>query len=94
MKMLKFAFFSLLICFVFHVSFNHAKAAITEKDIVAVWLFDDGSGNILKDSSGNGNDGKLIEGPTWVDGKFGKALKFDSKKKHRVKVENSKSLNY
>ena len=53
MKMLKFAFFSLLICFVFHVSFNHAQAAITEKDIVAVWLFDDGSGNILKDSSGN-----------------------------------------
>ena len=93
MKILKITFFVLLICFVFHVSFNQAQAAITKKDIVAVWLFDDGSGNTLKDSSGNGNDGKLVEGPTWVDGKFGKALKFDSKKKHRVKVENSDSLN-
>ena len=93
MKILKITFFVLLICFVFHVSFNQAQAAITKKDIVAVWLFDDGSGSTLKDSSGNGNDGKLVEGPTWIDGKFGKALKFDSKKKHRVKVENSDSLN-
>ena len=91
MEILKITFFVLLICFVFHVSFNQAQAAITKKDIVAVWLFDDGSGNILKDFSGNGNDGKLVEGPTWVDGKFGKALKFDSKKKHRVKVESSDS---
>ena len=93
MKILKAVFFVLLICFVVHISFNQAKAEITKEDIVAIWMFDEGSGNTLKNSSENGNDGKLVEGPTWVDGKFGKALKFDSKKKHRVKVENSDSLN-
>ncbi|HIO79349.1 TPA: hypothetical protein EYG59_12270 [Candidatus Poribacteria bacterium] len=56
-------------------------------------MFDEESGNTLKNSSENGNDGKLIERPTWVDGKFGKALKFNADKKQRVKVENSDSLN-
>jgi len=39
-------------------------------------LADEGSGNIVKDTSGNGNDG-IIHGATWVDGKYGKALSFD-----------------
>ncbi|HIO08700.1 TPA: hypothetical protein EYN09_17455 [Candidatus Poribacteria bacterium] len=93
MKILKAVFFVLLICFVVHISFNQAKAEITKEDIVAIWMFDEGSGNTLKNSSENGNDGKLIERPTWVDGKFGKALKFNADKKQRVKVENSDSLN-
>ena len=93
MKILKAVFFVLLICFVVHISFNQAKAEITKEDIVAIWMFDEGSGNILKNSSENGNNGKLIERPTWVDGKFGKALKFNVDKKQRVKVENSDSLN-
>jgi len=44
--------------------------------LVAGWHFDEGSGSVAKDSSGNGNDG-TIHGATWVDGKFGKALSFD-----------------
>ncbi|MFQ6119136.1 MAG: LamG-like jellyroll fold domain-containing protein [Methanosarcinales archaeon] len=43
---------------------------------MAEWHFDEGSGNIAKDTSGNGNDG-VIHGATWVYGKFGKALRFD-----------------
>ncbi|MEM1725260.1 MAG: DUF2341 domain-containing protein, partial [Thermoplasmata archaeon] len=39
--------------------------------------FDEGEGTIAYDSSGNNNHGTLINGPTWVDGKFGKALGFD-----------------
>ena len=97
MKISKAVFFVSLVCFVVHISCNQAeagiKAGITKEDIVALWLFDDGSGETLKDSSGNGNDGKLIEGPTWDKGKFGGALKFDANKKQRVKVENSDSLN-
>ena len=97
MKISKAVFFVSLICFVVHISCNQAeagiKAGITKEDIVALWLFDDGSGDTLKDSSGNGNDGKLIEGPTWDKGKFGGALKFDANKKQRVKIENSDSLN-
>jgi hypothetical protein len=37
--------------------------------------FDEGEGDIAKDLSGNKHDGK-IDLPEWVDGKFGKALKF------------------
>lgn len=51
-------------------------AAQSEEGLVAEWHFDDGSGNIVKDSSGNGNDG-AIYGATFIDGKFGKALSFD-----------------
>jgi len=44
--------------------------------LVASWHFDEESGNVAYDSSGNDNDG-TIYGATRVDGKFGKALSFD-----------------
>jgi Tol biopolymer transport system component len=44
---------------------------------VGYWKFDEGSGTVASDSSGNGNTGTLMNGPQWVDGKVGKALKFD-----------------
>jgi len=58
--------------------------------LVAGWHFDEGSGSIAKDSSGNGNDG-TIHGATWVDGKFGKALSFDGEDDY-VEVHDSPSL--
>lgn len=54
-----------------------SDAEIALKNAVGIWLFDEGSGEIAKDFSGNGNDGKLIKGPKWVVGKFGNALSFD-----------------
>jgi hypothetical protein len=54
---------------------SYAKVATA--NIIGVWLFDEGKGNVAKDSSGNGNDGKLMNEPKWIDGKFGKALEFD-----------------
>ena len=50
--------------------------AQSDDGLVAEWHFDEGSGSVLKDSSGNGNDG-VIYGATWVDSKYGKALQFD-----------------
>ncbi|RLG27662.1 hypothetical protein DRO03_11615 [Methanosarcinales archaeon] len=44
--------------------------------LVAEWHFDEGSGSVLADSSGNGNDG-VIHGATWVEGEYGGALSFD-----------------
>ena len=35
------------------------------------------TGTVASDFSGNGNRGILTSGPTWVDGKRGKALNFD-----------------
>lgn len=45
--------------------------------LVGWWKFDEGSGTTAIDSSGNGNNGTLTNGPTYVDGKIGKALNFD-----------------
>jgi len=52
-------------------------AKIDPATITGMWLFDDGKGTVAKDSSGKGLDAKLAGGPEWVDGKFGKALKFN-----------------
>ncbi|MBF0430810.1 MAG: hypothetical protein HQK83_05995 [Fibrobacteria bacterium] len=47
-----------------------------EKRILAYWNFNEGSGTQLRDQSGNGHHATL-NGPQWVDGVDGKALKFD-----------------
>ena len=54
-----------------------SAAEVSVDDAIGVWLFDEGTGNVAKDSSPNGNDGELIAGPKWVKGKFGGALEFD-----------------
>jgi len=46
-------------------------------ELVAYWKFDEGSGTIAYDSSGNGNDGTFNGDPQWVPGHFGYALEFD-----------------
>jgi len=53
---------------------------------------DEGTGTTTKDNSGNGNNGTLVNGPTWVDSRFGKALSFDGVNDY-VGVANSSSLN-
>lgn len=37
-----------------------------QEGLVGYWKFNEGSGGIAHDSSGNGNDGILINGPTWT----------------------------
>ena len=46
------------------------------RNLVAAWAFDEGAGDTARDVSGNGHDG-AISGAKWVDGMFGKALKFN-----------------
>ena len=46
-------------------------------ELLGQWLFEEGAGKKVEDSSGQGNDGELIGKPKWVNGKFGKALEFD-----------------
>ena len=67
-----------LVFMVFGLIFtSQSIAEIDSATITGMWLFDDGKGKVAKDSSGNGLDAKLIDGPEWVDGVFGKALEFD-----------------
>ena len=50
---------------------------VSEANPIAIWLFDEGQGDVATDSSGNGNDGSLMNGPKRVGGRFGGALEFD-----------------
>ncbi|MHC4862921.1 MAG: LamG-like jellyroll fold domain-containing protein [Planctomycetota bacterium] len=54
-------------------------AAVANASLVAHWEFDEMSGTTVRDSSGNGHHGKVVEGePVWVsDGKYGRCLDFD-----------------
>jgi len=52
-----------------------AKAA--DPDLAAHWKFDEGSGTIAHDATGNGNDGVFVGDPQWVPGKLGGALEFN-----------------
>lgn len=48
----------------------------TNNDLVCYLAFDEGSGTIAFDSSGNGNNG-TIKGATWTAGRIGTGLSFD-----------------
>jgi hypothetical protein len=52
-------------------------AEFSEEDIAAMWLFDEGEGDVAEDSSPNGNDAMFNGGPKWTEGKFGKAISLD-----------------
>ena len=66
-------------------AFGSATSSVAQIDVngslseglVGWWKFDETDGNIAYDSSGNGNDGNLTNGPTWTEGKIGGALSFD-----------------
>ena len=46
-------------------------------DLVAHWRFDETSGTIAHDASGNGHDGTITGDPKWGAGKIGGALEFN-----------------
>lgn len=45
--------------------------------LIGYWNFDEGTGSLASDSSGNNNDANLINGPQWTTGRIGGALSFD-----------------
>ena len=69
-----------------------SNAKIDPKSCVGTWLFDEGNGDVAKDSSVNGNNGTIVKSPKWVQGQFGNALEFNGTSSY-VKVPKSDSLN-
>ncbi len=56
-----------------NVMARHAISATFSRP--TVWYkFDEASGTVASDSSGNGRNGTLLNGPTWVAGKYGNAV--------------------
>jgi glucose/arabinose dehydrogenase/PKD repeat protein/fibronectin type 3 domain-containing protein len=68
------------------------KLANAPPGVVAAWGFNEGSGASTADASGNNNTATLVGGPTWVAGKYGKAVSFDQVNDY-LSVPNSFSLN-
>lgn len=65
-----------LVCTIAWLSPYTASAKIDPDTAVGVWLFEEGRGNTVTDSSGKGNDG-TITGAKYVKGKFGDGLEFN-----------------
>jgi len=64
--------------------FSSPGYTVDSDSVVLAWLFDEGSGDVAVDSSGNGNDGELMNGPTWGAGEFGGGLELDGSDDHIV----------
>jgi hypothetical protein len=67
---------SVVALFVAGILATSSYAKLDPTTCVGAWLFEEGSGKVARDSTKNGNNGTLMGGPKWVDGKFGKALQF------------------
>ena len=52
-------------------------ATVRESDMTLWYKFDETSGNSAADSGSGGHTGTLVNGPTFVAGKFGNAISFD-----------------
>ena len=63
-------------CLIGYMSPHITSAEIDLEKAAGVWLFDEGAGADVEDSSGKENHG-TINGAKWVDGKFGDGLEFD-----------------
>jgi hypothetical protein len=60
--------------------------------LVGSWSFDEDAGTTVYDSSGNGNNGTLMNGTAWSTGKYGSALTFNGVDSY-VEMPNSSILN-
>ena len=70
-----------------------AYAKIDEKSVVAVWLFDENGGNVVKDSSGRGHDGEIKGSVKWINGKFFSGLEFPGQAGSFVSVPHHEDFN-
>jgi len=46
------------------------------RGLVGAWAFQDGGGSVLRDISGNGHDGTIVNSPAWVSTAHGGGLQF------------------
>ena len=68
--------------------------AVTPKDAVALWLFEEGAGDKVKDTSENKNDAVITGNAKWVNGKFGKGLQIGQQMKIGAATANGVSKTY
>jgi len=61
------------------------STSVVKADLIGWWRLDEGTGTTVADVSGAGHNGFFAEGtPEWVEGMFGKALKFNGSNKVEI----------
>ena len=71
---------AVVLSFLWSVNYSYAQGGLTKPDdasLVGYYMMDEGSGTIVRDSSGTGNNGTTTGSPTWSSGMKGLALGFD-----------------
>jgi hypothetical protein len=71
---------------------GQSSAQIGRNDIVGIWLFDEGTGQTVKDSSSNGHHGKILGNVKWEKGRLDQALSFFGEKDNYVSIPYDKSF--
>lgn len=67
-----------MLMFILAIAMIPLVSVFSMDGLVGVWLFDEGSGNSAKDSSGKGHDGELVGKATYdKNGKYGSAITCD-----------------
>jgi hypothetical protein len=65
--------------------------------LIGHWKFEEGAGDVVKDSSGDGNDGTIVPAktpqPKWGTGYFAGSASFSGGNDHFVRIPPSASLN-
>jgi len=74
-----------------------AESGTLTGGLIAHWKFEEGAGDVVKDSSGKGNNGTIVPaktpGPKWGTGKFAGSVSFSGDNGHFVRIPPSASLN-
>ncbi len=90
----RFAFF--LVTFVI-AGCGFACSQAIDDGLIGHWKFDEGAGDVIRDSSSNRNDGLIIppaaRTPKWGAAEFAGAASFSGKNDHYIRVPASASLN-
>ena len=86
----RYSLTSAIALFTVGILVSSSCAKIDREAVAGIWLFDEGEGMTVSDSSKNSNDGEII-GAKWVDGNFGKALQFNGGSAF-VQIEHSDEL--
>jgi len=63
---------------------GHVGFEMGDDGLVGWWRFEEGSGRIANDSSGQGHTGVLSTGITWTTGEIGDAIEIDGSANHDV----------
>ena len=74
--MYRIIFLLLIITGLLVMPFHTEALNLKDKELLLYFSFDDDKGNAVEDLSPHGNDGEIVGGAEFVDGKVGQALKF------------------